>query len=350
MELQSRLWIKEQLQGLQGKVEEFFPVNTVDLGYVFSLLMKGQLIEAVSYLFGGLRDMLFTFWVSQKKLFVWLILVGVFSAIVRYVVDAFGQKQIGELAFFTVFMIVTGVLAQQFKISRELCMEGLENVQSITKLLGPAYLLSMSLVRGPAGAASIRVLLLFVMELIEYIICSLLLPGINAYMLLSLIGCLWGDTRLKGLLSLMEKATDISLKVMVSIVTGAGILEGILSESIDKVGNNVTGKLLSMIPGIGDISEGTLKVILESAGLIKNSMGVMLLLFVLLVGVIPISKVLIHCVVLKLSAALMEMLGDKRIVLLVDRMAKAHLMLVKILLTGAVLFVICIALACTMGG
>lgn len=342
--------MEEQLKGLQGKIEEFFPTNTVDLGHVFSLLMKGQLTEAMGYLFTGVKDMLLAFAGSQKKLFIWLILVGIFSALLRYIVDAFGQKQIGELAFFAVFMIVTGVLTEQFRVSRDLCMEGMENVQSITKLLGPAYLLSMSLVRGPAMAVSIRLLLLFVMELVEYIICSLLLPCINVYMLLSIIGCLWGDTRLKGLLSLIEKGTEVSLKVLIAIVTGAGVLEGILSQSIDQVGNNVTGKIIAMIPGIGDISEGTAKVILDSAGLIKNSMGVMLLLFILLVGAVPVGKVLIQGLILKLSAALMEMLGDKRIVLLVERMAKAQFMMVKVLLTGAFLFIICIALACTMGG
>ncbi len=98
-----------------------------------------------------------------------------------------------------------------------------------------------------------------------------------------------------------------------------------------------------MIPGIGGVAEGVTELMLGSAVLIKNSMGVFLLILLLCACIMPLFKILVVTGTVKLAAALTGIVSDKRLSLCADRVGEGCFLLFRCVFTSVALFIIVIA-------
>lgn len=84
-------------------------------------------------------------------------------------------------------------------------------------------------------------------------------------------------------------------------------------------------------------------MVVGSAVLIKNSIGLYITLVLIVLCCVPVLKLLILAGVVKLSAALMGIISDRRMVNCVNRMGDGSIMLLKIALSSVGMFVIQVA-------
>ena len=82
---------------------------------------------------------------------------------------------------------------------------------------------------------------------------------------------------------------------------------------------------------------------LGAAVLIKNSMGVLLLVLLLGICLAPVIQILIVTMTMKLGAAITGIVSDKRISGCVDRVGEGCFLLLRCVLTAVALFLIVIA-------
>ena len=81
-----------------------------------------------------------------------------------------------------------------------------------------------------------------------------------------------------------------------------------------------------------------------SAVIIKNSIGVFLLILLLGLCMAPLLKILLMGILLKGAAALMGIVSDKRITACADHAGDAVMMLFRTVGTAMLLFLICLSL------
>lgn len=341
-------FVEELLLQWQDRLEGFFPPGDLPLGQAFELLMRGDLKQAFLLLFDGVGSVFWDNIMSLKKLLVWMILLSVFSSLLCFFVDAFGKNGLSELAFYLCFLVLVGVLMEQFEKSLQVVSTGIENIELFGRLLGPAYLLSISVSGGVPAALGEKMLFLMIADVINMVILKILLPLTRGYMVLSVISCLWVEDRFQGGLDLLHKTVELAIKGILGAMTGVGFFQNLLSHSISTTEQGFVQSAISMIPGIGDASEGTIKLLTQSAGLIRNGLGIMFVILLLLLCASPIVYVFLHSAVCKVSASFMEMIGDKRMVIFVERIARAQFLLFRLLLVSMLLFVISVALSCAI--
>ena len=80
----------------------------------------------------------------------------------------------------------------------------------------------------------------------------------------------------------MGKATGWVLKTILAVVIGFNTLQGIISPVIDSLKSTAFSRVAEMIPGIGNIAGSVTDVLLGSAVLIKNGIGAVALIVILL--------------------------------------------------------------------
>ena len=136
-----------------------------------------------------------------------------------------------------------------------------------------------------------------------------------------------------------------SLKSLLALVTGIGFIERIISPVADQVKRSVWTKGVGMIPGIGDVVSGTSEVVLGSAVLLKNGVGIAGALLVTGVVMIPVINMGILTLLYKGTAALIQPVSDKRIVEAISFTGEGYHMLLKTVLATAVLFLVTLAVA-----
>ena len=112
---------------------------------------------------------------------------------------------------------------------------------------------------------------------------------------------------------------------------------------LDSLRVSAVKKAIGAIPGIGNLAEGVTEMVIGSAVLIKNSIGILMLLLLLAVCLVPLVKLLVIAGMMKGSAALAGIVSDKRITGCTDRVGDGSLLLFKAAFTAVALFMITIA-------
>lgn len=86
-------------------------------------------------------------------------------------------------------------------------------------------------------------------------------------------------------------------------------------------------------------------VVIGSAVVIKNSIGVVMLILLLAVCIVPLLKIFAIAMLLKLSATLLGIISDKRITACTDKVGNGSVLLFRTAGTALILFLITISVA-----
>lgn len=98
------------------------------------------------------------------------------------------------------------------------------------------------------------------------------------------------------------------------------------------------------------MAEGTAQLLIGSAVLVKNGLGVAAFLLLLGLCIVPFAKLLLYAGILKLCAALLGMTADKRITGCVNKAGDGLLLLLRICFTACACFLIMFAIITCLAG
>ena len=138
---------------------------------------------------------------------------------------------------------------------------------------------------------------------------------------------------------------NFGVKITIGIITGFSLLQSMISPVIDALESSALKKAVSAIPGIGGLTEGMFELVVGSAVLIKNSIGIYITIVMLFFCTLPVLKILLTAGALKAGAALIGIVSDKRMTNCANRVGDGSLMLLKVALSAIGLFIISIAVS-----
>ena len=142
-----------------------------------------------------------------------------------------------------------------------------------------------------------------------------------------------------------------SLKTMLGAVLGLQAVRGLVAPAMDAIKRTAIGKTAGAIPAVGNAVNVVTELILTGALLVKNCLGAVAVVALLLAGAGPV----IHYGVLSLSyrflAAAAQPVSDKRIVGCLGTMGEGCAMLLRIMITAEVMCILTfVILMASVGG
>ena len=340
----SFVWDEMDMNAVSLDFEQLFPEFSFDGKAVFGHVMQGELWEASKMLGGGLADAFAYQRGELRTLFFTILILGIVAALFSNFADLFKDHQVSDLAFYFVYLMLIAVLLKFFVDAVGIVQEILQSVTAFIRLYIPTYMVAVAGATGFASASVYYHLLLVVVYLIEWGYLSILLPMVYGYVLLTVINGIWMEEKLGLLLELLEKLIGGSIKVTLGIITGFSLLQAMISPVIDSLQSSAVKKAVSVLPGIGGLTEGMFEMVMGSAVLVKNSIGIYITLVLIVLCGIPLLKLALLACVIKLSAALIGIVSDKRMTGCANRVGDGNLMLLKIALASVGMFVIQIAI------
>lgn len=105
-----------------------------------------------------------------------------------------------------------------------------------------------------------------------------------------------------------------------------------------------------MIPGVGNVFNSVSDLVLGSAILIKNSIGVAALLVLAVLCLIPAAKLVLFSLSYKLAAAVIQPVSDVRIVECISSVGEGMFLLMKTMVVSGILFWLTLAVMCAATG
>lgn len=342
MEL-GEIWADYDLDKLQEGLDTLFPQYDISLANLLSRLMRGDIIGALSdFMRESISGMSGTV-LGMKNVFVWLLVLGVVSALMSHLVEVFDKHQVADLSFYVMYLLMGAILLKCFSQVAQTAVETVDSVVLFVRLLMPTYLMAVGIATGSFTAGAYYQLLLLLIYGVERVLLGIVIPIIYSHCLLTLINGIWVEEKLTLLIEFLEKTVGWILKAALGVVTGISIFQSILTPVLDSVKNSALQKTISAIPGVGNAADGVVELLVGSAVVIKNSVGLVLLLLLLFLCAAPLLKIFMIGLLLKGAAALMGIVSDKRITSCTNRTGNAGLMLFKTAGTAMLLFLISIA-------
>lgn len=343
------LWNDYGLDELQAGVEALFPEKQINLEELLELVMSGDVFGALANLFkGGLTDAVNQL-TSLRDVFIWLLVLGIVSSLMTHFVDIFDKRQVADISFYFMYLLFMVVLLKCFGQATDIATQTIENIILFVKLLVPVYLITVGISAGTiTAAASYQVMLLAVCG-VEYILSAGLIPLINSYVMLCMVNGVWMEEKLALMIRLVKRIIGMILKGALGIVTGISLFQSLIAPVVDSARKSALQSFVSAIPGVGTAANSVAELVLGSAVIIRNSVGVILLLLLLFMCAVPLVKLGLIAGMLKCAAAFMGVVSDKRITSCTDKVGEAGILLLRTTGTAMLLFMISIAVTAALG-
>lgn len=339
------IWQDYGLDKLEAGVRQLFPASRISVGQLLEQVMSGDILGAVKELFSGIAANVTAQVSGVKSVFLWLLVLGIVSSLVTHFVEVFDMHQVADLSFYFIYLLFTAILLKSFVQAASTAVSALENIALFIRLLAPAYLLATGVSGGSVAAGVTGQIMLLVIYGVECILTQLVIPLVYSFIMLSVVNGIWAEEKLTLLLDLLAKGIGWVLKGALGAVTGISIFQALITPVVDSVRRSALQKVISVIPGVGNVADGVMEMVLGSALVIRNSVGVVLLLLMLALCAAPLLKIGALAGILKCAAAFLGLVSDRRITVCANRAGDAGLMLLRTTGTAMLLFLISIAVA-----
>lgn len=258
-----------------------------------------------------------------RRLFISVLVLFILVALVSNLMSALKNEGAAKAAktFFIVCQLV--VLINAFHEVLGIVEEAMTRMIEFLKLMIPAYMICIAAAGSGLTALIFYKLLLGFLCLIEGIVAASLTTVVEGYVMLGVVESVWGEERFKGLMDLIKKGLQWVLKMMIVVMSGSSILQVIITPVVDKTNNAVIQKTAGAIPGIGDVIESVSSVTLASAIAVKNSLGVLILVALILLIAAPVIKSFMILLIIRVSGALGSICGEKQMMKCVEYISEA---------------------------
>lgn len=290
--------------------------------------------EAVQKILHGL---LFSGLEKEKSLFMKILLLILLAALLANIASVFDSGQIGEISFYIVYLLLFMLLMNSFSQAASALQQVISWMTDFMKALAPAYLITVSAASGAGAAAMFYEGVLILVWLIQWILLSVILPGTDLYVLLRLVNHLSREEMLGKLAELLSTAISWGLKTLLGIVAGLQVVKGLVAPVVDTLKRSLIGKAAGALPGVGNAVNMVTELVVTSAVLVRNCLGVMILIAFVLAGAGPVIRYGILSLAYRFLAACAQPVSDKRIVECLSTVGEGYGLLLKILFTAEVL-------------
>lgn len=325
---------------IEDKFESLFPAWDLSFKELILALMRGEGMAQVLEQAKELLYMLTAELDAVKFVCVTLLLIGIISTVFMNFSGIFPNQQIGNFGFQFIYLIMIIFLIKVNTEVFSVAKSGLDSCVSFLQAFLPCYFIVVGSAGGSATAFGFYQVFLIGVYMVEQILVKLILPMVSCYMLLCVMNGIWEEERLSLFIRMVKNGVRTFLKVLLTLAAGSGLFQSVITPVIDTVKMNAVKKTVEVIPGVGELADGSIQVLLGMSVLLKNALGIGFVIVLLFICAIPILKVFLFMVVIKGSAALMGLSADKRITGCANAFGDGIMLLLQTMITAVMFFLI----------
>lgn len=342
--MESELLDEFDFDELDRSLKNLLPESPYTFEELFVHIRNGEWDEVKSNLVKAISDQCFYELQYHKQTFIRLILIAIIAAVFTNFSNAFQNRQISEISFYVLYLLMLALSLNSFQLAVGSIEKDLEHLLAFMQVLCPTYFLSVAIAVGGNTSIIFFNIILFIIYLVEVLVLSMVMPGIHIYVMIQMINYMTEEESFSGLAELIETFICWSLKGLTGFVIGINVVQRLLAPALDDLKRSVITRGAQAIPAIGGALSGSVELLLSTAIVIKNSIGIAGILICLILMVGPFIKLLFFIVVFKAASAIVQPVSDKRITGVLSGISKGGELLLRAFYTVSVLFLITIAI------
>ena len=290
-------------------------------------------------------------WGTQKTIWINILILVLAASLFSSFSGVFSNGQLGEMSFYLVYLLVFALLVKNFATLSGELQNTLEGIVTFMQALTPAYFLAVATATGASTAAMFYQIVLVIISLVEKVLIKLVLPGIHIYIMMSFVDQLSKEDMMASMAELLKNVLSWTMNTMLGMVVGLQVTKNLIAPALDSLKRTTIGKTAGAIPGLGNVINSVTEMVIGSAVLVRNCLGVAAVVILFLCALRPVLHIAVTGLSYRFLAAFSEPVTDERIVDTLNSMGEGCGLLLKALFTTEVLFLLTIAiLAGSYGG
>ena len=351
LEMNDSLLTEMDMEEIQEAVDNLLGEEDISVSDAILRMINGEDIFSSTNAGENALSLVLEAFAGQREIWMRVLILVLAAALLSNFASLFESSQMGEMSFYMVYLLVFALLLRNFQTLSSQLAAALEGILTFMNALVPAYYIAVATATGASSAAMFYQIVLFVITLVERLLIYLILPGVQIYVLISLVNQLSREDFLSRMADLLKTCISWVMKSALGLVIGMQITRSLISPALDSLRRTIIGKTASAIPGIGNAIDSVTEMVIGSAVLIRNCLGAVALVILFLCGVIPLIQFAVTGFTYRLLAAFTQPVSDRRMAGCLTTMGEGCSLLLKLLLTTEVLFMVTVAiLAGSAGG
>ena len=284
------------------------------------------------------------------KLLVFIPAIAMLNTYISGMDSGFNSKGAISAAFFVSYAVMAGIAATAF-IETVRCGQGaIQNIAVFMRGLVPVALASLAAGGAVISATTFEIALMSVIEITELAVEKLFLPLVMMSAALNIANNISKNLNAGKLVQLINRTVKWGIGIMMTVFVGITGLQGIASGSADGLTVKVTKFAASnLIPMVGGILAETVETVMNCGVVIKNAVGVIGIVTVIVLAALPIVKVAACLIIFRICAAVIQPVSDDRCGSCVSELGDSVSAVLGMITAVVVMFVIILTIIINIG-
>ena len=326
-------------------------MNELDpVSYIQSYIENGEGNLSVSTVISAVVSLFFKEVKTVLSLAFSIVVIGIICSLFKNLQSSFSSEGISQIAFFACYAILIILLSKTFIISLSLAKDVIVQIATFMDKVLPLLAALLIASGGLTQAATMDPIILGATILIPKIYLNIIIPLILITFVLQFANNISTEPKLSNLCGLIKKSTVWIQGFIITVFIGVLTIRGISSSTIDAVTLKTTKFTIdNFIPIVGKSLSDAISSVAGYSLIIKNAIGSIGLIVIILIIIYPIIKIVLSSLIIKLSAALLEPITDKRITSSIAAAGESLILIMSCVLCVSLMFFVLIAIMISAG-
>lgn len=326
----------------------------VDIDLSFTELIRGFLSGNVDVsgerIWSWVVNYCFSTVQKNKTYLTQMLILLLAFAMLQGISGIFSDSILSDISFLAVYFLFLYHALRIFALMQQITYNCMDRIAEFTLLVQPIFVLAMFFSTGISAAGLTHETLLLVLYLVQNLLQKWLLPLIFVFLITQFANYSWKEERFSSMAKLLEGAVTLTQKVLVTVILGINMVQGMVAPAVDQLKRSATIRTLGVIPGIGGAMNSVSELLLGTGLLIKNCVGATAIVLLVLICAKPLLEIGSMALLYRVLAAVVEPVTDKRISGVLDALARAGMLYLKLVVTAILLLFLSIAVVCVATG
>ncbi|SEQ20301.1 stage III sporulation protein AE [Virgibacillus subterraneus] len=283
--------------------------------------------------------------IMNGKLLGLLLMLTLFSMVLQTMHAAFEESTVSKIAYFVVYIVLIFLALNSFYLAVSYAKEAIDTMSGFMIALLPLVLSIMATLGNVITVSFFQPIVIFLINFSGVLVSKFILPLLFLSALLLIVSSLNDNYKVTHLANLFKTVGLGALGMFLTVFVGVMSVEGASTAITDGVAMKTTKFVTgNFIPVVGRTLTDAADTILSASLLLKNSIGIVGVLIIVLIAVFPALKIFAIALIYKLAAAVLQPIGDGPIITSLNTISNYIVYILACLLAVTLMFFLAIVI------
>lgn len=343
--------IEELYDYISNMKSEYEILNDMNVKqYIESSMKNGKGDISIKKLGKALVDFIFKELATSIKLMSVIVIIAIICTLITNLEMAFSNENLSNIAYFACYSLLILIMARSFYSGVDLARVSIERMSNFMLILVPVLIMILFSVGGVVEAAVIDPVIIVSINVASKIFAKVLIPLISMVFVLQFVNNITEEYKIDKLTKLLNQIVLWGQGILMTIFIGIMTIRGITSKTLDKVvAKTAKYAVDNFVPVVGKCLSDAVSTVAGYSVLLKDAISGLGLVVLIIMVSFPTIKLLINAFVYKLIAALVEPIGDKRLVNCISSAGDSLILISSCVICVSIMFFIMISIIAAAG-